>query len=315
MATQTPAGRCRAGRLRLDRRHPRPGADRRRALQVLALERGGWRDTVPDFATTHRSRTSCATPCATSCSRSPTRETLTFRNIVDQTALPMRHLGSFLPGDRRRRRGRALERPDLALPADRLPDRAATTQQRYGKSVHPARHDDPGLGRHLRRARAATTTSSSICAASRGKAGNLEGQDPARRQSVRRAALRASIPLPPLKRSLRPDAVRQGGAGTSASSRFPPRRQHVAALHEPARRAAGPVHLLRLLRDGSAAATTPKSSPQTTRPAGAAAQDNFTLRTDANVTARQSRRERQARDRRHLRRRARHASSSSRPSW
>ena len=44
------------------------------------------------------SRTSCATIGATSCSRSRARETLTFRNNANETALPMRHLGSFLPG-------------------------------------------------------------------------------------------------------------------------------------------------------------------------------------------------------------------------
>ena len=65
-------------------------------LKVLALERGKFRDTVPDFATTHvqdelkyavRDRNIEA----------PVRETLTFRNSMDQTALPMRHIGSFRP--------------------------------------------------------------------------------------------------------------------------------------------------------------------------------------------------------------------------
>jgi len=66
-------------------------------LNVLALERGGWRDTPTDFATTfdqdelrymwrHRQFENVA------------HETLTFRNRADQVALPMRRLGSFLPG-------------------------------------------------------------------------------------------------------------------------------------------------------------------------------------------------------------------------
>src|SRR4051794_31189936 len=66
-------------------------------LNVLALERGGWRDTPNDFATTfdqdelryywrHRLFQNVA------------HETLTFRNKRDQVALPMRRLGSFLPG-------------------------------------------------------------------------------------------------------------------------------------------------------------------------------------------------------------------------
>jgi gluconate 2-dehydrogenase alpha chain len=65
-------------------------------LQVLALERGGWRDAPTDFATTfiqdelrYRYRNALF--------QEPARETLTFRNGRDETALPMRELGSFLP--------------------------------------------------------------------------------------------------------------------------------------------------------------------------------------------------------------------------
>jgi gluconate 2-dehydrogenase alpha chain len=65
-------------------------------LNVVALERGGWRDTPTDFATTfiqdelrYRWRNDLF--------QEPARETLTFRNSQDETALPMRELGSFLP--------------------------------------------------------------------------------------------------------------------------------------------------------------------------------------------------------------------------
>lgn len=65
-------------------------------LQVVALERGGWRDTPTDFAPTfiqdelryywrHKLFVEAA------------RETITFRNSMSETALPMRQLGSFLP--------------------------------------------------------------------------------------------------------------------------------------------------------------------------------------------------------------------------
>jgi gluconate 2-dehydrogenase alpha chain len=66
-------------------------------LQVLALERGAWRDTSTDFAVTnaqdelrYRYRGALFEELA--------RGTLTFRNNASQTALPMRRLGSFLPG-------------------------------------------------------------------------------------------------------------------------------------------------------------------------------------------------------------------------
>ena len=66
-------------------------------LNVLALERGSWRDTPTDFAPTfiqdelrYRYRGHLFEQTA--------RETVTFRNTPDQEALPMRRLGSFLPG-------------------------------------------------------------------------------------------------------------------------------------------------------------------------------------------------------------------------
>lgn len=65
-------------------------------LQVLALERGGYRDTVPDFSTT-TIQDELRYAVHNGLFEEPERETLTFRNSMDQTALPMRHLGSFLP--------------------------------------------------------------------------------------------------------------------------------------------------------------------------------------------------------------------------
>ncbi len=65
-------------------------------LNVLALERGKYRDTVPDFATTHI-QDELRYAVRRALFERPARETLTFRNNGSQTALPMRHLGSFLP--------------------------------------------------------------------------------------------------------------------------------------------------------------------------------------------------------------------------
>ncbi|MBC8035985.1 MAG: GMC family oxidoreductase [Rhizobiales bacterium] len=66
-------------------------------LEVLALERGLWRDTSTDFGVTnvqdeirYRYRGDLF--------EAPSRSTLTFRNDPSQLALPMRRLGSFLPG-------------------------------------------------------------------------------------------------------------------------------------------------------------------------------------------------------------------------
>ena len=67
-------------------------------LSIVVLERGKPRDTNPDFmypnvhdelkyAQRHELM------------QDVSRETLTFRNNSSQTALPMRQLGSFLPGE------------------------------------------------------------------------------------------------------------------------------------------------------------------------------------------------------------------------
>ena len=66
-------------------------------LNVVALERGGFRDTIPDFAPTHI-QDELRYAVRMGIFEQPERETLTFRNSMDQLALPMRHLGSFRPG-------------------------------------------------------------------------------------------------------------------------------------------------------------------------------------------------------------------------
>jgi gluconate 2-dehydrogenase alpha chain len=66
-------------------------------LNVLAIERGGWRDTTTDFATTFI-QDELRYYYRYELFQEPVRETLTFRNSTSETALPMRHLGSFLPG-------------------------------------------------------------------------------------------------------------------------------------------------------------------------------------------------------------------------
>ena len=67
-------------------------------LKVVGIERGRWRDTDPDFAmpgvhdelkyVIHKELM-----------QDLSKETITFRNAMNETALPMRQLGSFLPGE------------------------------------------------------------------------------------------------------------------------------------------------------------------------------------------------------------------------
>ncbi len=66
-------------------------------LNVLALERGKWMDTATDFATTF-AQDELRYYWRKDLFERPAHETLTLRNNGGQTALPMRELGSFLPG-------------------------------------------------------------------------------------------------------------------------------------------------------------------------------------------------------------------------
>jgi gluconate 2-dehydrogenase alpha chain len=66
-------------------------------LNILALERGAWRDTSTDFAVTF-AQDELRYYWRHDLFQEPVRDTLTFRNSSNETALPMRRLGSFLPG-------------------------------------------------------------------------------------------------------------------------------------------------------------------------------------------------------------------------
>src|SRR5665213_3502523 len=65
-------------------------------LRIVALERGGWRNTSTDFAVTF-AQDELRYMWRGGLFQQTVRETVTFRNNPNQDALPMRHLGSFLP--------------------------------------------------------------------------------------------------------------------------------------------------------------------------------------------------------------------------
>ncbi len=66
-------------------------------LDVVAIERGGWRDTATDFATTH-AQDELRYYWRHQMFLANSIETQTFRNNASQTALPIRRWGSYLPG-------------------------------------------------------------------------------------------------------------------------------------------------------------------------------------------------------------------------
>jgi len=66
-------------------------------LNVLALERGPWRDTPTDFATGF-AQDELRYMWRHHLFQNVADDTLTIRNNANQEALPMRHLGAFLLG-------------------------------------------------------------------------------------------------------------------------------------------------------------------------------------------------------------------------
>jgi len=68
------------------------------SMQVVAVERGKWRDTSTDFPTTY-AQDELRYHIRHDLFLRPAQETLTFRNKSDQTALPIRTWGSFMPPD------------------------------------------------------------------------------------------------------------------------------------------------------------------------------------------------------------------------
>ncbi len=67
-------------------------------LNVIAIERGPWRDTSTDFPTTY-AQDELRYGIRLDLFQRPAQDTVTFRNNVNQTALPVRQFGSFIPGN------------------------------------------------------------------------------------------------------------------------------------------------------------------------------------------------------------------------
>jgi gluconate 2-dehydrogenase alpha chain len=67
-------------------------------LDVVAIERGPWRDTAESFNVGYAAD-ELRFGVRLDLFLRPAQETLTFRNNLSQTALPIRQFGSFLPGD------------------------------------------------------------------------------------------------------------------------------------------------------------------------------------------------------------------------
>ncbi len=166
-------------------------------MQVLALERGKFRDTVPDFATT-QIQDELRYAVRDGLFQEPARDTLTFRNAMDQTALPMRHLGSFLPavgvgGAGVHWNGQTWR----FLPQDFVI--RSHTEERYGKNFIPPDMTIQDWGVTYQDLEPHYDSFEYLCGIS-GQAGNLQGQLQMGGNPFEGPRQRG-YPLPPLKRS------------------------------------------------------------------------------------------------------------------
>ena len=248
-------------------------------VQVLALERGEFRDTVPDFATT-TIQDELRYAVRKQIFESPERETLTFRNSADQTALPMRHLGSFLPaagvgGAGVHWNGQCWR----FLPSDF--EIRSQVEQRYGKGFIPEGMNLQDWGVTYDDLEPYYDRFEYLCGVS-GKAGNIDGARQAGGNPFEGPRKR-DYPLPPLKRSasttLFDRAAREAG--------FDPFPCPAANTSRPYRNPLG-VQMGQCTYCGFCewfgCGNYSKASPQTTILPVLLKKDNFSFRTRCNVT-------------------------------
>lgn len=166
-------------------------------LEVLALARGEFRDTVPDFAEPHI-QDELRYAVRKQIFEAPVRETLTFRNSQDQQALPMRHLGSFLPASGVGGAGVHWNGQCWRfLPQDFVI--RSHTEQRYGKDFIPEHMTIQDWGVTYDQLEPHYDRFEYLCGVS-GQAGNIQGTIQKGGNPFEGPRQRG-YPLPPLKRS------------------------------------------------------------------------------------------------------------------
>ncbi|MEO7031038.1 MAG: GMC family oxidoreductase [Herbaspirillum sp.] len=166
-------------------------------LQVLALERGGFRDTIPDFSPT-TTQDELRYAVRHDIFEEPARETMTFRNSIDQVALPMRHLGSFLPATGVGGAGVHWNGQTWRfLPEDFIIK--SHTEARYGKNFLPADMTIQDWGVTYAELEPYYDKFEYLCGIS-GQAGNIDGKIQTG-GNVFEGPRQRGYPLPPLKRS------------------------------------------------------------------------------------------------------------------
>ena len=191
-------------------------------------------------------------------------------------------LGELPARHRPRRRGGALERPDLPLPGHRLSACARAPPSATARTSFDADLTDPGLGRDRGGARAALTTASNTCSAPAARpATSRARRSPAAIRSRTRA--RATI----RRRRRRSRTARRCSARpprASATTRSRSLRRNLSQPYtNPEGHDAQHLHVLRLSASASAASTTRSRRRRPILLPVLLKDPNFTLRTQCQV--------------------------------
>ena len=213
-------------------------------LDVIAIERGPWRDAPTDFPITYV-QDELRYRIRHELFLRPAQTTFTFRNTMDQRALPIRTWGAFMPPNGVGGGGVHWNAGTWRfLPSDFVLKTHLT--ERYGASFLPPDMTIQDWGVTYQDLEPHYDQFEYLCGTS-GQAGNLRGADPGRRKPIRGFAL-AALSHSSADAGLQPRAFRQGRARSRLQALPAALGQSLAALCQSARRPDGRLQLLRLLR-------------------------------------------------------------------
>ena len=247
-------------------------------LQVLALERGGWRDTTTDFATTFI-QDELRFYYRYELFQEPARETLTFRNNANETALPMRNLGSFLPGSGVGGAGIYWNGQNWRfLPTD-FTVRSQTTQ-RYGSQKIPQDMTIQDWGVTYDELEPYYDKWEYLCGIS-GKAGNIKGQMQSGGNPFEGPRSR-DYPNPPMEMTYAPTLFGQAAKDIGLHPFPAPSANMSRAYTNPLGVQLGPCTYCGFC-EKFACGNYSKASPQTTVLPVLLRKPNFTLKTESEV--------------------------------
>ncbi|HVZ43168.1 MAG TPA: GMC family oxidoreductase [Ramlibacter sp.] len=248
-------------------------------LNVLALERGTWRDTPTDFAPTF-AQDELRYYWRHELFQPPAHETLTVRNNVSQTALPMRRLGSFLPGINVGGAGVHWNGQTWRfLPTDFVA--RSHNLQRYGKSAVPADMTIQDWGVTYDELEPHYDRFEYLCGIS-GRAGNLRGTIQAGGNPFEGPRQR-EYPNPPMAMTLPPTLFAQAAASLGHKPFPQPSANMSRPYTNPLGVQLGPCTYCGFC-EKFGCGNYAKASAQTTILPVLMRKPNFTLRTQSEVT-------------------------------